>query len=236
MTVATIAIVTSRAPQRGFAAVAVQRRHLCHRHEEPPAHREQHGGSQRRTAADQELPDLRPDVDERRAGREDRAHEQPDGDRDLEAGERSREEDVCGPDGVKPQEAPGRHEGQREQQDPRVTAAVGRFTGRVAEDERHGAGDAEDDEVQPVVLDVRVELGAEQQRDEPDEGQRDGRDSHREDRTAPRPAPGRGGCRVHGGVDPAALLSRFYRRHGGLYGRSRPSVRHGGVASSELTG
>jgi hypothetical protein len=34
----------------------------------------------------------------------------------------------------------------------------GRLTGRVAEGERDAADDSEDDEVQPVVLDVRVEL------------------------------------------------------------------------------
>ena len=47
------------------------------------------------------------------------------------------------------------------------------------ERERDPAGEAEDQEVRAVVLDVRVELLAEQQRDEPDERERAGEDTQR---------------------------------------------------------
>ena len=83
-----------------------------------------------------------------------------------------REEDAGRPDRVEDQEPAGRHEGEREEQDARVAASVGRLARGVAEDERDRADDPEDDEVRAVVLEVRVELRAQQQRDEPDERQR----------------------------------------------------------------
>jgi hypothetical protein len=61
-----------------------------------------------------------------------------------------------------------------------VAAAVRRFAGRVTEDERDGADKPEDDEVRPLVLEVRVELPTQEQRNETDE--REDRGQHgRED-------------------------------------------------------
>ena len=91
-----------------------------------------------------------------------------------------REEDRGRPDGVEPEEASGRHERQREEQDARVAAPVGRLTRGVAERDRDRADEPEDDEVELVVLDVRVELGAQEQREEPDERQRRRDDADRE--------------------------------------------------------
>jgi hypothetical protein len=59
---------------------------------------------------------------------------------------------------VKRKEAACRHEGEGEEQDSGIAAAIRSLAGRVAEDEGDGADDPEDDEVEPVVLEVRVEL------------------------------------------------------------------------------
>jgi hypothetical protein len=123
-------------------------------------------------ATSQALPERRREVDERRRSREDGAHEETDEDRDEKPRVFLLEENARGPEGVKAEEAARRHERQREQQDPCVPAPVGRLTGGVAEGECDASGDPEDDEVQPVVLDVRVELLAEEERDEADERQR----------------------------------------------------------------
>ena len=106
------------------------------------------------------------------AGREHSAHEQPDRDGDLKPGILLREEDAGVPMACRPRKPPGGHEGEREQQDARVASPIGRLAGRVAEHERDAADDPEDDEVRPIVLEVRVELRPEQQRDEPDERER----------------------------------------------------------------
>jgi hypothetical protein len=81
---------------------------------------------------------------------------------------------------VKPEEASGRHERQREEQDARVAPTVGRFARGVAERDRDRADEPEDDEMELVVLDVRVELGTHEQREETGEGQRRGHDADRE--------------------------------------------------------
>src|SRR4030095_10971174 len=52
-----------------------------------------------------------------------------------------------------------------------------RLTGRIAENERDGTCDPEDHEGKPVVLQVRIELGAQQQRHKPDQWQRSSEDS-----------------------------------------------------------
>ena len=62
------------------------------------------------------------------------------------------------PESVEPQEAAGRHERQREEEDAGIPTPVGRLTCRVAEAERDGAHDPEDQEVERIVLDMRVEL------------------------------------------------------------------------------
>ena len=74
------------------------------------------------------------------------------------------------------QESPGCHEGERQEQHPRVAAPVGRLPGHVPEQERHQPDDPEDNEVEAVVLKVRIELGTEQQRDQPN--QRKGSRNH----------------------------------------------------------
>ena len=130
--------------------------------------------------------EARTHVDERRRGCEERAHEQADRDRDLEAGPALREEDALRSEGMEAHEAARRHERQREEQDARVAAPLGRLARRVAERERDPAREAEDQEVRLVVVELGVELRAEEQRDEPDQGQEDreqpGDDDHRRSR------------------------------------------------------
>ena len=58
--------------------------------------------------------------------------------------------------------------------DPRVSPPLGGLAGTVAEHEREAADDPEDDEVGSVVLEVRVELPAKQQRGKPDQRERCG--------------------------------------------------------------
>ena len=76
------------------------------------------------------------------------------------------------PDCVQPHEAPGRHERQRQQQDAGISPALGGLAGRESEHERDAAHDPENDEVGPVVLEVRIEPRPEQQGDEADQRQR----------------------------------------------------------------
>ena len=98
----------------------------------------------------------------------------PTGDRDLEACVLVREENPGGPERMETEKASGRHEGQRQQEHSSVAAALGGLAGRVAEDEGKPADDPEHDEVGAVVLEVRVELLAQEQGDEPDQRQREG--------------------------------------------------------------
>ena len=109
-----------------------------------------------------------------------------------------REEDRGRPDRVEPKEPSGRHERQREEQDAGIAAPVGGLTCGVAERNGHRADEPEDDEVELVVLDVRVELGAEKQRDEPDEGQRRRKDADREQGVRARPTVGLAGSGCKG--------------------------------------
>ena len=76
------------------------------------------------------------------------------------------------PIACRPEEAAHGHERERQEQHARVAAAVRLLSGRVAEHEREPTDDPEDDEVGPVVLEVRVELLPQEERDEPDERQR----------------------------------------------------------------
>ena len=82
------------------------------------------------------------------------------------------EQDALRPHGVEPEEAPRGHERQGEKEDASVSAPVRRLTRRIAEAERDGADNAEDHEMEPVVLDVRIELRPKQERGEPDKRQR----------------------------------------------------------------
>jgi hypothetical protein len=65
-------------------------------------------------------------------------------------------------DRVEPHEAAGGHECEREEENARISASVGRLACRVSEREGDRTDDAEDHEVELVVLDVRIELRAEQ--------------------------------------------------------------------------
>ena len=76
------------------------------------------------------------DVDERRAEREHGAQEQADGNGDLEPRVFLGEEDLGRPDGMEAQEAAGRHERQREQEDAGIAAPVRGLARRVPEEER----------------------------------------------------------------------------------------------------
>jgi hypothetical protein len=118
--------------------------------------------------------EVRPHVDECRGCREPRADQQADRDRDLEARVVVREEDALRPERVEPHEASGRHEGEREEEHSRVSTAFCRLARGKAEHERDRADHSEQHEMHPVVLEVRVELRAQQKRDEPDQRQRDG--------------------------------------------------------------
>ena len=82
---------------------------------------------------------------------------------------------------MQPEEAAGGHEGEREQQDACVATTVRRLTRRVAEDERDRTDEPEDDEVSLVVLEVRVESRALEQRDETDQRQCCGQHAHHDD-------------------------------------------------------
>ena len=83
---------------------------------------------------------------------------------------------------MEPEKAAGRHEGQRQQQHSRVAAPLGGLARRVAEDEGKPADDPEHDEVGAVVLEVGIELLAQEQGDEPDQRQREREAPDGEDR------------------------------------------------------
>ena len=136
---------------------------------------------------DQRRREGRPQVDECRAGGKDCADQQPDRDRDLEAGPVLAEEDVRRAQGVEAEETPGRHEGEGEQEHSSVPAPIGGVPRRITEDEREHAREPEHEEVEPVVLEVRVEPGPEEQRGQADERQRrdHGSREHRRPRAPP---------------------------------------------------
>ena len=166
---------------RGLAVGTVERRQPRDRPDEPDRHREQHRRAQERAAPDQPRRDRRVDVDERGRSGEPGADEEADRDRDLEARVVAGEEDAGSPVGVDHQEPAGGHEREREELHARVAATVGGLAGHVAERERAGADDAEDDEVEAVVLEVRIEVRPQQERHEADERQRRGHERSRDD-------------------------------------------------------
>jgi hypothetical protein len=96
------------------------------------------------------------------------------------------EQDLRRSDRMEPEEATGGHEREREQQDARVTSPIGRLARRVTENECHRADDPEDDKVEPVVLDVRIEPRAKQQRHEPDQRQCGSDEADDDERTCAR--------------------------------------------------
>ena len=172
MSVPTIAITATSvflaasvlAPCSGGSFSTVQTNH--------DHHRDEHRYPQQRPAPNQLRPDPRTDVDEggcppqRPRSRAGRPGSRP-GNRRAPARRGSWASRWRGA-----QEASGRHEGQREQEDASIAAPLGRFTRCVAENERHAPDDPEDHEMRSIVLEVRVELGAKQQRDEANEWQR----------------------------------------------------------------
>ena len=85
-------------------------------------HRRQHGGAEKPAGGGSPAGQkLRPHVDERGSCREPRADQQADRDRDPEARVVAREEDAARPERVEPHEASRRHEGEREEEHPRVS-------------------------------------------------------------------------------------------------------------------
>ena len=173
----------------GLAVRPLQRRQVRERPEKPHGHGGQHRRPELPSTAHQPRAELGPQVDERRANGEERGHEQPDRNRDLEAGAALGEEDADRAERVQAHEAPGRHERQRQEQDAGVPAPVGGLAGRVAEGDRDAADGAEDEEVRLVVVELGVELLPQQQRDEPDQRQRDREDAGERDRPGRRSRP-----------------------------------------------
>jgi hypothetical protein len=96
--------------RRGLGIRPLQWRDVRHRPGEPDDHRGEHRDPEERAATNEPRSEPGPDVHERRARREHRAHEQPDRDRDLEASMLLREEDRRRADRVEPHEAAGGHE------------------------------------------------------------------------------------------------------------------------------
>ena len=123
-------------PGRSLVVRPRQRRETGQRPGEPDGHGGQDGAAKLRPVAHHPPPELGPPVHERGARGEEGAHEQPDRDRDLEPGAALREEDADGAEGMEAHEAAGGHERERQEQHPRVAAAVGRLPGRIAERER----------------------------------------------------------------------------------------------------
>ena len=67
------------------------------------------------------------------------------------------EEDLGRAQRMQAEEAARGHDREREEQDACVLPAVGGLSCRVAEDERDGTDESEDEEVQSVVLEMGVE-------------------------------------------------------------------------------
>ena len=88
------------ASRRGLVIRPAQRWQVRERPEKPHGHDEQHRSSEHPPVAHQPRPELGPHIDERRARSEECAHEQPDRDRDLEAGAALGEEDAGRAEGV----------------------------------------------------------------------------------------------------------------------------------------
>ncbi len=204
-----------QAPPRGFTVRPAQRRQVGNRPDEPHSHRDQHRRTEQRSVTNQPRRDPGTRVDEGRSRGEHGAHQQPHRNGDLEAGVLLREEDAGRPVGVEAQEAAGRHERQREEQDACISSPIGRLARRVAENECHGAHGPEDDEVGLVVLEVRIELRPKQQRDEADHRQRGSNEPGRDDRRRPRALPKRGQTPTH--MLPARWLANANRHIGHVF-------------------
>jgi hypothetical protein len=140
-----------------------------------------------------------------------------------------REQDAGRPDGVKGEETARRHEREGQEQDACIPPPIGSLACRIADNEGHGARDPEDDKVKPVVLDVRIELRAEQQRDKPDQRQRSGEDSGGDDDRCARSLLKRGRRAIAGIVLGTEPFDRCYRSHSQVQ-RKTPAIpsRHSG--------
>jgi hypothetical protein len=197
--------------RRRLAVRPAERRQVRNRPGEPRRHDQQHSGAQEPAVANHQRRQLRPDVDERRCRREDGAHEQPYRDGDLEAGVVLGEQDPGRSEGMEAHEAARRHERERQEKDACVPAPLGRLTGGEAESERNGAHEPEEHEVEPGVDEVGVELGTKQQRHEPDQRQRDGRERGNGSR-AHTPARGARILRVRG-IEKTIARGRGFHSH-----------------------
>jgi hypothetical protein len=138
----------------------VERRELRDRPHEPARHRGKHGDAEQRAPAHHQRRKAGTYVDERRSRRKDRADQEADRNRNLKPRQVVSEENAGRSDGVQAKEPAGRHEREREKQHARVAASICSLPGGVAQRKRQGADEPEDDEVSPVVLEVRVELFA----------------------------------------------------------------------------
>ena len=191
-----IAIAARRPPLRGLVVLSAERRHASRpstRARRPSAPRT--ARAQQRSMPDQRRREARAQVDERRAGGEDRADHQPDRDRDLETRDGRCVKRMSGvPRAWRPRKPPVAMKARESRSTRASPAPIGGLARRVAEDERERAREPEDDEVEPVVLEVRVELRPEEQRDETDERQRRD-DGARQHRRAEPPPPGAGRVR-----------------------------------------
>ena len=89
-----------------------------------------------------------------------------------------------------------------------VPPPVGCLACRIAESERHTADEAEDDEMRLMVMELGVELRPKQQRDEPDQRQRDREEAGDHNRPRPRSEP-REAQPPGGGASPGSVRTRF---------------------------
>jgi hypothetical protein len=177
-----------RAAGSTLAGRVLQAGQLEHRPQRPDEHGSHHHPAQQAAVADHQRGELRTEVHERGGGAEHCRQQQADGDGDVEAGPLLHEQDAGGPDGVQQQELAGAQEREREQQHARVTSPVCRLAGGVGQAGGAGTHGQEQHEVQPRVGEVGVQVGAHQQRDQPDHRQQ-GREHPRHRRQPVRPPP-----------------------------------------------
>ena len=118
-----------------LAAELVQRRQLDDRPDEPDGQGGQHRPAQRHAVSHDERRKRGTHIDEPRSESEQSGEDEADGIRDLEPRVLVREQHSCGPERVQAEEPARRQEGERDQLDARVAAAVRRGAGGDGEHE-----------------------------------------------------------------------------------------------------
>ena len=116
----------------------------------------------------------RSSVDECRRRYEHGGDDETGRDRDLEPREILADENAGRADRVQRQEGTRREKSHRQEEHPGITPPVGGLTRRVRERDNRQANRQEDHEVNAMVVPSRIEMRAQQQRDETDERQRRG--------------------------------------------------------------